>query len=166
MLQSHGRSGLRSGVAGSLACTLVLAGCASAPAGREGMASVADTPRESQCDESAKRAVGLGPWVRAAGSGALGMILGAAWGAADGASWGFVRGVNSGQAAWIGAAAGAGIGLLIGLVAGAAKGREAPAVYRSAYYSCLAGGAPAPEKTALAENAHETEGAAWSESER
>lgn len=156
----------RRGLAGLLACTVMIAGCASAPTGREGTALAADAPRESQCDESAKKTAGPGPWAYTAGSAALGMVLGAAWGAADGASWGLVRGVNTGQAAWIGAAAGAGIGLVIGLVAGAAKGREAPALYRSAYAACLTGSAPGPEKTAVAENAHEPEDVTWSESER
>jgi hypothetical protein len=156
----------RRGLAGLLACAVVFAGCASAPAGREATALVADAPRANQCDEAARSIAGPGSWAYVAGYGALSMVLGAVWGAADGASWGLVRGIDAAQAAWIGAAAGAGIGLVIGLMAGAAKGREAPALYRSAYHACLAGGAPGSEKTAAAANAGEPDGVTWSESER
>jgi hypothetical protein len=43
----------RRGLASLLACAVVFAGCASAPAGREGTALSIDAPRERQCDESA-----------------------------------------------------------------------------------------------------------------
>jgi hypothetical protein len=132
-------------VAAVLAGTILMAGCAAAPARRTAFVEPAPEP---ECADPVGGPASPPSWSQRLVDVSLGVLSGAA----EGASQGFRTGFNSGRAAWIGAAAGAGIGLMIGLVSGAVKGREALSPYRSADPACEPWGAPAEGTLAQADD--------------
>lgn len=139
-------------LAGVLGAVLLGAGCATAPVRPPGAELVAETSRESECQQSAKTAAGTGSWADVANSGMFAALLGALQGALEGAASSSWRGSHAGRDSWIGAAAGAGAGLIAGTVAGVKKVREAQALYAFKYQSCMVEGPSLADPAVLADS--------------